>query len=75
MLSRRCEGSGIGLYIVKSLVELHNGDIWVDVSENNKTKFIFDLPIVYVNDGVENKNIKINSDKIERCNMEFSDIY
>lgn len=77
VFSRRCEGSGIGLYIVKSLVKLHGGNIWVDVSEEGKTKFIFSIPIKNSNIESSDKN-EVSSNilgKEERCNIEFSDIY
>lgn len=37
-------GLGIGLYIVKQLVEEHNGKITVESKLNEGTKFTFDLP-------------------------------
>lgn len=36
-------GNGIGLAIVKRIVELHNGDVWVK-SENGMTTFTVELP-------------------------------
>ncbi|MCX7615134.1 MAG: HAMP domain-containing histidine kinase [Clostridiales bacterium] len=38
------QGSGLGLYIVKTIVNLHGGDIKVK-SGNNETEFYFTLPI------------------------------
>ena len=38
-------GSGIGLALAKSLVELHNGKIYLDVKESNVTTFIVELPL------------------------------
>ncbi|MBU3803559.1 MAG: PAS domain S-box protein [Candidatus Cellulosilyticum pullistercoris] len=74
LLTRQTEGSGIGLSLVKSLVELHGGSIRVESIVNQGTKMIFSLPRVQV-DGeaiIEECN---NWGKIEKCNLEFSDIY
>ena len=38
-------GSGIGLYVVKTIVELHNGDITVVSKEGHGSRFIVRLPI------------------------------
>lgn len=73
-LSRECEGSGIGLYLVKSFVELHKGNIEILSEEGNGTEVIIELPAQMV----ENKEYiekiigETNEEKIER---EFSDIY
>jgi signal transduction histidine kinase len=38
-------GTGLGLYIVKGLVEAHGGRIWVDTQVGKGTTFCFTLPI------------------------------
>ena len=39
------EGSGLGLYISKEIVELHDGKIWVESEGRNKgSTFIVRLP-------------------------------
>jgi signal transduction histidine kinase len=40
------KGAGMGLYIVKTLIELHGGHITVQSVENEYTEFIFTLPIL-----------------------------
>ncbi|NFS27638.1 PAS domain S-box protein [Clostridium botulinum] len=76
LLNRRCEGSGIGLALVKSLVDLHGGDIWVNTLFEDGAEIIFTIPIKEL----ESKKIsefhtKTLNANIERYNVEFSDIY
>lgn len=39
------EGSGLGLFITKNIVEAHGGKIWFKSEENKGTTFYFTLPI------------------------------
>ena len=79
-LERRCEGSGIGLALVKSLIEMHGGNINVTSKVGEGTKFTFYLPIRIVEkeegtrESTTHKSEMISS-KVEKCNIEFSDIY
>ena len=45
-LSRNTQGAGLGLYIVRSIIEAHNGEIWIEGSEpGHGTTFAFTLPL------------------------------
>ncbi len=44
-MSLQAGGTGLGLYIVKNLVENHGGKIWVTSREGKGSKFSFSLPI------------------------------
>jgi two-component system, sensor histidine kinase ChiS len=77
-MSRRSEGSGIGLSLVKSLVEMHGGTINVKSKLGEGSEFIIELPaqIVEDNDSANSSQyISSESKYIERAQIEFSDIY
>lgn len=71
-LSRGCEGTGIGLSVVKKLANLNNIKINVESELNKGSEFIITLP-----NNIVSKNIKLQ-DKFaqdEKIDIEFSDIY
>jgi signal transduction histidine kinase len=74
--SRRSEGSGIGLSIVKGLVELHGGSIYLESELGKGTEFIIELPDRKVNcDYIEEAAVAKEQQQIEKISIEFSDIY
>ncbi|KKR46000.1 MAG: Sensor protein resE [Parcubacteria group bacterium GW2011_GWA2_40_14] len=44
-VKRETDGSGLGLYIAKTIVEKHGGTIWFESEENKGTTFYFTVPI------------------------------
>jgi two-component system, cell cycle sensor histidine kinase PleC len=76
-LTKDFEGTGIGLSLVKSFVELHNGTITVISEVNKGSEFIIELPITLASTDSENQVIepKIQNKIIQAINIEFSDIY
>lgn len=74
-LTRNAEGSGIGLNLVKSLIELHGGEIQVKSTEGLGSEFIIKLPVVLVASDEAAAAIDPPQGNVERINIEFSDIY
>ncbi|ENK0557755.1 PAS domain S-box protein [Clostridium botulinum] len=72
-LKKNKEGTGIGLHLVKSFVEMHKGEVTITSELGKGTEFIIKLPAIVCNKNIESKNI-IYEANIERINMEFSDI-
>lgn len=74
--TKSCEGSGIGLSLVKSLVEIHKGTISLNSVISKGSEFIISLPdeLCFEEDVHENI-INLDDSRIEKINIEFSDIY
>ena len=74
------QGSGIGLYLVKSLVTLHGGNIKVESKVNEGSKFIVTIPKKVLENGAHYyKPVAFDAKKGEekanrKVNIEFSDI-
>lgn len=75
-LSRNAEGCGIGLSLVKSFVEMHDGRISVDSEVGKGTIFKIELPSRTIEeDEISIDKVKPIDNKIEIINLEFSDVY
>ncbi len=80
--NRKKEGSGIGLALVKSLVELHDGQVYLEKGTKKGSEFVVKLPNVRIEKEKEkenendNKIIDVdNKPLVQKIHIEFSDIY
>lgn len=73
------QGSGIGLSLVKSLVDMQGGSISVESKLGYGTKFFVKLPVKVLENTdkvVTKKEVQSNKNNcVERIKVEFSDIY
>ncbi|MBU3170522.1 sensor histidine kinase [Clostridium estertheticum] len=73
-LSRNAEGTGVGLSLVKSIVELHGGNIYAQSKFGEGSTFTIRLPAGKVLDeNIIYSNVAKNGNEIIR--VEFSDLY
>ena len=72
-LSRNTEGTGVGLNLVKSIVELHGGSIYVESEFGKGSKFTVKLPSknVLKENMIYSSNVQSEDETIR---VEFSDI-
>ena len=77
-LTREYEGSGIGLNLVKSIIQMLGGGITVRSEFGKGSEFIIKLPakVLPDNECVADRTFaEDRPSRIERINIEFSDIY
>jgi signal transduction histidine kinase len=72
---RNSEGSGIGLSLVKSFVEMHGGQITIESTYGEGSNFIVKLPIIIEDEKGEKTEDLLDPSYIDKMNIEFSDIY
>lgn len=71
-LAKNYEGSGIGLSLVKSLVEIHKGTIEVKSEYGKGSEFIISIPVTKIS---EEKSVQdISEISKDMMRVEFSDL-
>lgn len=75
------KGNGIGLYLVKSFVKLHGGEISVESNKGQGSKFTIRFPVKIIEENCKDK-MDYNYDReislknrMNQINIEFTDIY
>lgn len=57
------QGSGLGLFISKKIIDLHGGEIWVESEIGVGSVFYFSLPIEY-KESKEPKKMRVDNDEL-----------
>ena len=76
--NKSTKGSGIGLSLVKDLIEIQGGTIEVKSELGVGSEFIIKLPVKILSDDSNIDKVYFNNDYhdlVKRMNIEFSDIY
>lgn len=73
-MSRQGEGCGIGLALVRSLVELHGGRVWAQSEPGNGSAFIVELPAA-VSEALAPSGLIEGFELNRKVMMELSDLY
>ena len=69
-ITRPHEGSGLGLSIVKSYIEMLNGKIWVNSEMEKGSTFFFSIPYIPV---YQEKSLQIsNDDELKNMSQKFT---
>ncbi len=73
--NRQYEGSGIGIPLVKALVELHGGEIAFESEADKGTVVMITLPIYTVGEVPDRSSVENRQDRMHKVAIAFSDIY
>lgn len=74
-LRRQAEGSGIGLFLSKSIIEMHGGRIYAKSQLGVGSEFIIEIPTRIIEDS-KVAEVAISAERrIEKIHIEFADIY
>ena len=78
LMTRKNEGSGIGLTLVKMLAEMHGGRVYVQSQYCKGSEFVVELPVNLTGKESAVSDTSANQSReeiIQRIKLEFSDIY
>ncbi len=70
---RNNEGSGIGLFIVKTIVDLHGGKLKINSKEGEGSEFVIEIPTRFLSEDDKEEGYTYEHNK-EKSTIEFSNI-